>query len=673
MTHNYRSSMESLAESRFESDTDENDRAASRMFSDTVNTPAPEEDPTVVLVGEQLRQDAELISVITDRFGLEIAFSDHGTEYITSDEKGGASASQNLVFVVSDFEGGDFNYLNGYTRIVSPVAIRYCARNGKKFPIVRARRPLYCYAMRGMSFALDGYSRKECRRAVNLIHFMGGSARKEYRNPLILIAKKADSIIAKNALAASTAETPVLTLEWIEACWKLRDDTEFVATDQAMTERYKFKCFQGLSIFFLAFPEGSNLDEMTKKTIELNGSLAKTYKEATHVVCDIDFRAKQVAWNDMAPEFPHPKAAHVTAEWFWQSVHRNQCLREDLYPAIRNHEYRPLQPKENLRKRNAVSPVADEVLKGRRNNSSKASLDNSVDNTANSSLPEHMFSSDALDEIVMPKKHDKRFQVCMEMLETEENYLRMLKLIHSVYRDPLEECLKGDKPDLILSRGEIKRIFDKVGPLIPVHENILEQLRCKIKNWNPHQLVGLVWAHGANDMVKVYSQYVNSYDEALKTLEECDESRPKFHSFLKAGEANPSCQKNSLKDMLIRPVQRIPSVLLLLRELKKRTEKHHPDFQAITEGIQMVEKVLEKTNESRRQTETFERFMGVCNDIEDFPLELISSSREFISQAEFTLLEVDAAGPLSHNKNRPVSLLLFNDVVVVSPQILTPL
>ncbi|KAH7725306.1 RhoGEF domain-containing protein [Aphelenchoides avenae] len=487
---------------------------------------------------------------------------------------------------------------------------------------------------------------------------MGGIVRQKYRNSLILITKDAGSTTAKSALAASTAETPVLTLEWIEACWNLRDDTDFLPTDQATMEKYKVQCFQGLRIFFLAFPEGSHLDEMIEKTYELNGTLAKTYEEATHVICDIDFRAKQAAWNDMAPGFPHPKIAHVTSEWFWQSVHKNQCLSEDLYPAIGNQEYRPLQPKLNLRKRNAVSPVADEVRKGRRNNSSKAS----VDNCANSSLPKHLVSSNALDELALPQKNDKRFQVCMEMLETEENYRRMLKLIKSVYRDPLEECLKGDKPDQILSRGEIQRIFDKVGPLIPVHENILEKLRCTIKNWNSQQLVGLIWAHGANDMIKVYSPYVNSYDDALKTLEECEESRPKFHSFLKAGEANPSCQKNSLKDMLIMPVQRIPSVLLLLRELEKRTEEHHPDFHAITHGIQMVENVLKKTNESRRQTETFKQFMLVCNDIENFP----QQPRVYISQADFTLLEVDADGPLSRNKNCTITFLLFNDVVVIA-------
>jgi len=39
-----------------------------------------------------------------------------------------------------------------------------------------------------------------------------------------------------------------------------------------------------------------------------------------------------------------------------------------------------------------------------------------------------------------------------------------------------------------------------------------------------------------------------------------------FFSFtFKQAEASPECQKNSIRDLFIRPVQRIPSVLLLLQ------------------------------------------------------------------------------------------------------------
>lgn len=43
-----------------------------------------------------------------------------------------------------------------------------------------------------------------------------------------------------------------------------------------------------------------------------------------------------------------------------------------------------------------------------------------------------MYSSDNLDFIGSPKKNDKRYQVCVEMLDTEENYIRILHLLVNV-------------------------------------------------------------------------------------------------------------------------------------------------------------------------------------------------------------------------------------------------
>lgn len=43
-----------------------------------------------------------------------------------------------------------------------------------------------------------------------------------------------------------------------------------------------------------------------------------------------------------------------------------------------------------------------------------------------------MYSSDNLDYSSSPKKNDKRYQICVEMLETEDNYIRMLHMLISV-------------------------------------------------------------------------------------------------------------------------------------------------------------------------------------------------------------------------------------------------
>ena len=77
--------------------------------------------------------------------------------------------------------------------------------------------------------------------------------------------------------------------------------------------------------------------------------------------------------------------------------------------------------------------------------------------------------------------------------------------------------------------------------------------------------VGYVWAMHGPELVKVYPPFVNGYDNAKEFLDRCMEEIPKFLSFVKAAESDPRCRKITLKDMLIKPVQRLPSVILLLK------------------------------------------------------------------------------------------------------------
>uniref|UniRef100_A0A915E3I4 DH domain-containing protein n=1 Tax=Ditylenchus dipsaci TaxID=166011 RepID=A0A915E3I4_9BILA len=142
--------------------------------------------------------------------------------------------------------------------------------------------------------------------------------------------------------------------------------------------------------------------------------------------------------------------------------------------------------------------------------------------------------------------------------------------------------------DELLSRNEISTIFGKIPSIIQVHADILDNLTIYMKMFR-EKGTSHCWA---------------------SALEMCDQTRHKFHSFLKMAESKKECQKNSLKDMLIRPVQRIPSVLLLLQELLKKTDKSNQDYK--------------KTNESRRKVEIYTRSLEVCNQIEDISPELIT-------------------------------------------------
>lgn len=68
----------------------------------------------------------------------------------------------------------------------------------------------------------------------------------------------------------------------------------------------------------------------------------------------------------------------------------------------------------------------------------------------------------------------------------------------------------------------------------------------------------------APDLVKAYPPFVNFFENTKEMLVKCDQTKPRFHAFLKICQTKPECGRQSLQELLIRPVQRLPSISLLL-------------------------------------------------------------------------------------------------------------
>jgi hypothetical protein len=71
---------------------------------------------------------------------------------------------------------------------------------------------------------------------------------------------------------------------------------------------------------------------------------------------------------------------------------------------------------------------------------------------------------------------------------------------------------------------------------------------------------------------------------------------------------------------LIRPVQRLPSVTILLKELLKATPKSNPDHPCIKLALETIDEVLSKSNEKRRDTDSHQHTLETINNIEQFPV-----------------------------------------------------
>lgn len=83
-------------------------------------------------------------------------------------------------------------------------------------------------------------------------------------------------------------------------------------------------------------------------------------------------------------------------------------------------------------------------------------------------------------------------------------------------------------------------------------------------NWTEECLIGKLILDNRNELIKAYPPYINFFEQMREQLIQCDTQKPRFHAFLKINQAKPECGRQSFQDLMIRPVQRLPSISLLL-------------------------------------------------------------------------------------------------------------
>lgn len=124
--------------------------------------------------------------------------------------------------------------------------------------------------------------------------------------------------------------------------------------------------------------------------------------------------------------------------------------------------------------------------------------------------------------------------------------------------------IEKDTENALLNKSELKSIFSNFLPIHDVHKRMLNRLKEIHANWVEDHLIGQIIIDNRDELIKAYPPYVNFFEKMKETLLQCDASNPRFHAFLKINQAKPECGRQTLQDLMIRPVQRLPSISLLL-------------------------------------------------------------------------------------------------------------
>ncbi|XP_026847327.1 protein ECT2 isoform X2 [Drosophila persimilis] len=618
--------------------------------------------PTRICLVGNVGQDADTL-LAAESFGLPVITSDSGLD--TADDK-----EWRTFYVMGDFEGDNFQALHKQKEcILGPPALKYAAE--MKQTLGHNSRPIYNYAMRGVVTCFTGIRKKdELTKLVHLIHSMGGCIKKDM-NPKTTHLICSHSGGAKYQYA-KTFRLSVVRPDWVYAAWTDRDNVQFEATQDGFTKNHRLKAFEGQKVCFFGFPAEEH-QHMVDVLLENGGVCADLDDpECSHVVVD---EHTTVAKPDTKSNNTHI----LKSDWFWYTIQNGYAnemdyLFGDYLDSITNTpntDRRDSLPVSfNKRKRKRLSqriqlegtPLGSGKRRSSVSDAGLLSVSNSLFDCTTS--PDKLLDSD--DKLLLhsepepidgtPVKRSMRFNHFMDFFTTESNYVGILDTILNLFKNKLEELAETNDP--LLNKSEIKSVFGNFLPIHEVHQSMLEHLRKLHANWREDCLIGDIIIGHQEELIKAYPPYVNFYEQMKEQLQYCDREYPRFHAFLKINQTKPECGRQSLQDLMIRPVQRLPSISLLLKDILKHTGSSNADHERLEEALKAIKQVTLHINEDKRRTESRMAIFDIFNDIDGCPAHLVSSNRSFIAKCEVNELSDSLSG-----RGDSLLLYLFSDSI----------
>lgn len=256
------------------------------------------------------------------------------------------------------------------------------------------------------------------------------------------------------------------------------------------------------------------------------------------------------------------------------------------------------------------------------------------------------------------KSLSPRQQVFNELVQTETNYVGILRTIMTLIKAPLEEMSEEEGP--LLDNTELKTIFGHLPPIYELHSKMLQELCWANCHWTDTTSIGSIILKHSRDMVKAYPPFVNFFEQTKEMLSRCDSTKPRFHAYLKVCQSKPECGRQTLGELLIRPVQRLPSISLLLGDILKHTSKSNPDHAALEEALHAIREVMTHINEDKRRMEACMDMFSIFNDIDNCPPHLVSSHRAFVTRVDVIELSNELCG-----RGDALVFFLFSDILEV--------
>jgi hypothetical protein len=232
------------------------------------------------------------------------------------------------------------------------------------------------------------------------------------------------------------------------------------------------------------------------------------------------------------------------------------------------------------------------------------------------------------DLVELKRVREKRKNTFLEMLSTEETYVKNLDVL--VNRIRVSMAAQGFRTAVpIISDADLKVLFPaSLNMLLAAHQGWLAQLRERDSRWSPTTCVGDLFLE-LSPYLKMYIVYVSNFElSTLKIRELKKKPGSTFAAQVQAVFTNLGDPTNDLASLLVTPVQRIPRYVMMLKDLLKLTSPQHPDYNNLLKAVKIMTDTTVLVDRKAEDAKNAQKVLEIADSIVDSPVSIVQPNRK---------------------------------------------
>ncbi|XP_058229354.1 FYVE, RhoGEF and PH domain-containing protein 5 isoform X1 [Hemibagrus wyckioides] len=248
----------------------------------------------------------------------------------------------------------------------------------------------------------------------------------------------------------------------------------------------------------------------------------------------------------------------------------------------------------------------------------------------------------------------RAYYVAKELLDSEREHVKTLKLLQEDFRSAVEEAV-GEDGEPVVEMGRLDKILGTLPQAYQLHTNILTQLDARIQHWEESPTMVDVFL-AQREEFGIFVTYISGYDRSMALLEESCRRSKAFADVVKRFEQqNSEGVQIPVKHQLMQIIVRVLQYRMLLTDYLNNLSPDSKEYEDTQAALVIVSDIADQANDNLKEGENLLRLVHIEYSVKG-KRSLLQPGRVFVKEG--TLMKV------SRKSRQPRHLFLMNDIIL---------